>query len=107
MSRNKWVATEPQRVVEGPNFKRQANIKRRGTRENAAIDKALSEERKAWVLIPPANMTIIYQGLVLSVPQPIGALLLYRKLGLIVERDFAIDAVIEGSIEDAVEAFGL
>jgi hypothetical protein len=116
MSRNKWIAKEPSNVVETANYKLQRSIHKKLARQNAAIDEEWLEKRKTWVFAPPSPMTVsLYRdsgcvpaGLVLSVPHETGCLILCRRLGSILERDdVAVDVVIEGEIEDAVEALGL
>jgi len=83
---------------------------------NQVLDKRLEEQRKAWKLHPPSNMSIILHtdlgafpgGLMLSVPHEVGRWLLHkhRYRCSIIEHDVNIDALIEGSFEDAIEALG-
>jgi hypothetical protein len=80
---------------------------------NRRIDDELERRRKEWTFVPPSNMTIILHqdagafpsGVSLSVNHEIGRVLLHRRAAHIVERDdFSIDAVIDGSLEDAFDA---
>lgn len=77
-------------------------------RWNQGIDTDLMKKRKDWVFIPPSNMTISFNdGLVLLVPHEVGRAILHKRKGRIVERDVIVDAVIEGSFEDASKALNL
>lgn len=111
MSRTKWVAIEPQRVVESANYRKQANLKRRGTRENAVSDAHWLAEKKNWQFVPPdfihlslkRDCGVVPSGLVISICQPIGALLLYRKVARIhASPDVNPDAVITGEYEEII-----
>jgi len=81
-------------------------------RWNRTIDSKLERQRKEWSFVPPSNMTVVLHqdagaipgGLVLSVPHEVGRVILHKRLGRIIERDVIVDAVIDGSIEDAIEA---
>lgn len=110
MSRYTWVAHERATII-GTTRGTQATAKAR--RLNLAIDHELEAQREEWVLIPPSSMTIILHqdagalpgGVVLSVGHEIGRVLLHKRLAAIIERnDVRIAVVIEGSIEDAIEA---
>jgi hypothetical protein len=87
----------------------------RARKWNQAIDCELATRRKEWTFIPPSNMTVILNndagaissGLVLSVPHEVGCVMLHRRLGTIIEHEVTVDAVIDGSIETAIEAMGL
>lgn len=72
--------------------------------DNTVLLRMLRRRREAWVILPPENMTILYQSVVLSVPHEIGRLLLSRRgQAAIIERDgVKVDAVIEGTIEEFV-----
>ena len=116
VGRSTWVAKEPSNIINGGNYRKQIGIHSRLKRENRAIDNAWRQARKTWTFVPPANMTVtlhkdtgsIPAGLILSVPQSVGAYLLMKRAARILEsNDVEIDAVIEGSYEDAVEALGL
>jgi hypothetical protein len=113
VNRNAYVAYERSEIIGRTSIdKRDAEKARRW---NRAIDTKLSEQRKQWVLVPPSNMTItvhedagaISSGLVLSMPHEVGRVVLSRRLGSIIERDMTVDAVIDGSLEEAVEAMGI
>ena len=110
MSRNKFVEYE-RTIIIGDNRK-YLRTAEKAREENQKLDEQLLARRKHWQILPPENMTIILHtdagaipvGLVLSVPHEIGRVILHRRKGRIVERDVIVDAVIEGSFEDAVEA---
>ncbi len=116
MSRYLWVAKEHSNVVEGKHYRQQATLHRKLERENHGIDAARLENRKQWTFYPPSNIVLILHretgclpaGLVLSVPQSIGAFILFKRLGRIIESDnVKIDAEIAGDFEEAIEALGL
>jgi hypothetical protein len=103
-------------IVEGPNYKRQRSIHSRLKRQNDAVDSAWRAARKTWNFLPPSPIIVtlhkttggIPAGLVLSVPHETGCWILLKRLGRILEQDdVAIDVIIEGELEDAVEALGL
>lgn len=62
---------------------------------------------REWRILPPENMTILHQGLVLSVAHETGRWLLHKRMAAILEHDVTVDAVIDGSFEDAIEAMNL
>ena len=110
VSRNTWVEYERVTILGRVSVDKKDADKAR--QWNRAIDTALEERRKEWAFIPPSNMSItlfedagaICGGLVLSVPHEVGRMMLHRRLGRIIERTVALDATIEGSFEDAIEA---
>ena len=114
MSRNKFVEYEKTTII-GSNAKGlRASAKAR--RLNQDIDHELEKQRKQWVFIPPSNVTLVLHqdtgafpagGVVLSVPQEVGRVILHKRLGRIIEHEVNIDAVIDGELEEAVEAMGL
>ena len=114
LSRNKFVEYEKPTII-GSNAKGlRASAKAR--RQNQAIDHELEKQRKKWVFIPPSNLVVILHkdigvlpgGVALSFGHEAGRSILHRRLGRIVERDDVnIDAVIDGSFEDVIEAMSL
>lgn len=88
---------------------------RAAKKHNRAIDNELSEQRKEWVLVPPANMTLtLYEtagavpaGLVLSVPHEVGRAIVHKRLANILEHAVSVDAEIDSSFEDTFEAMNL
>jgi hypothetical protein len=80
----------------------------RARKENKLIDQKLQQQRKKWIFIPPSNMTVNMQGVVLSLSQAVGRELLRRRACSIIERDdVTIDYLLAGEYEDAIEAMGL
>jgi hypothetical protein len=116
VGRNTFVAKQEQQIITGSNYRRQSGIHARLKRQNNRIDSEINARRKHWTFVPPTNHTIMLHqdqgefpaGLVFSVSHEVGCMILHKRLGRIIERDeVAIDAVIEGDIEDVVEAMGL
>jgi hypothetical protein len=100
-------------IIETPHYQQQRRKTERLKQQARKFDAALDALRKEWIFVPPSNMTIILHqdagafpsGVSLSVNHEIGRVLLHRRAAQIVERDdFSIDAVIDGSLEDAFEA---
>ena len=112
MSRKTYVEYERAEIIGSTSIDKKDAEKAR--RWNHAIDALLEKRRREWAFIPPSNMSItlfedagaIPSGLVLSVSHEVGRMMLHRRLGRIIERTVALDATIEGSFEDAIEAMG-
>jgi len=103
---------KPQIIGETPGWEKTVAARR----ENNKLEEQIQLRRKKWRILPPENMTVIMlhttgafeKGLTLSVPHEIGRLLLHKRLASIRERDdVTIDALIDGSFEDAIEAMNL
>lgn len=107
MSRNTYTEYE-RGVIIGSNAKGKRDAEK-ARAENDRIDQLLLEKRKEWRILPPENMTVMLHqdALVLSVPHEVGRMLLHKRMAAILEHDVAIDAVIEGGLEDAVAAMGM
>lgn len=79
----------------------------RARAENDKIDRDLATAKKEWVFVPASNFTLAINGLILSVPAEAGRMLLHKRgRAAIIEHEVAIDAVIDGEIEDVIEALG-
>jgi hypothetical protein len=105
LSRNTYVEYERSEIIGTTSIDKKDS--ERARKWNQAIDSELGKLRKEWVFVPPSNMTITFHGLVLSVPHEVGRVILHRRLGKIIEHEVIVDAVIEGHLEEAVEAMGL
>ena len=107
MSRNRFVEYERVTIVGRISVDKKDAEKAR--KWNLAIDNELGKRRREWTFVPPSNMTIILHrgGLVLSVPHEVGRMILHKRMGKIIERVVTLDAAIEGSFEDVIEAMGL
>ena len=105
MSRNKFVEYERSEIIGRTSIdKRDAEKARKWNRR---IDDELGKRRKEWTFVPPSNMTIALQDVLLSVPHDIGRMILHKRLGRIIEREVSVDAVVTGELEEAVEVMGL
>lgn len=102
-------------IIVGENARKQWGIHQQLKRDAITFDRNIEKQRKTWTF-KPSNMSVILQqtagafpaGLILSVPHEVGRMLLHKRLAAILERDLlAVDAVIRGSLEEAVEAMGL
>ncbi len=104
VGRSSWVAHERATIIGKTPINKRASEEAR--RWNASIDYILSERRKQWTFLPPDNVTCILHrgGLILSVPQPIGRMLLHKRVASILEHDVTIDAVIDGTLEEFIDS---
>lgn len=101
MSRYKWVAHERATII-GTTRGTQATAKAR--RLNLAIDHELATVKRKWTILPPENMVVSYQGLIVSIPHVIGRELIRRREAAILEHPVTVDVLIEATIEEFAEA---
>jgi acyl-CoA thioesterase len=106
----------PSSVVVPAAYQEQQRIHAKIRERNKAIDRKSAERKKQWSFQPPDPMNLflmrdcgeIPAGLVISVCQRVGAVLLSRRMAHIYASDGATaDVVLTGTYEDLAEGLGL
>jgi len=106
---------EKSKTIFGENARKQWGIHQQLKKDVIRFDRNMEKQRKTWDFKPSKMIVILTHtagaflaGLTLSVPHEVGRMLLHRRLAAILERDLvAVDAVITGTLEEAVEIMGL
>ena len=93
-------------VVVPDHYRSQVELHSRLKQKAKKFEAKLEKQRAAWELLPPENMIIRIRtnGVVLSLPQEAGRILLHKRMCSIIEHDVSVDAVLDGELEDVLEA---
>jgi hypothetical protein len=113
--RTRFVRTEPTAYIQSEQSRIDHRKNSTLKRESAEIDEHYSLLKREWQLLPPENINIsLYQtqgeipsGLVICVTQDVGAFMLLKKLGHIHANGIDPDVLLEGTLEEMVEAMEL